>query len=175
MRLPALIALALSFATAASAAGTETRTAAGSFSVDSGRGKIVLLGTGVLVGRLDAGQIEIKDLTPNDRFSPRLKGVPRGKVVTHRGKDVGFYIPGGRYRIVVRGEGISLSARGSGVAMLDGEPDAVGVTGVFAVDDGPATALPDEPVRVPFGVPPDEPSTDPRKAGAMDRATRPTP
>jgi hypothetical protein len=174
MRPLAVIVLALSFAAAASAAGTDTQAVAGSFSVDSGRGRIVLQGTGVLVGRLDAGLIEIKDLTPNDRFSPLVNGVPRGKIVRLRGKDVGFRVPGGRYRIVVRGEGISLGARGTGVALLDGEPDLVGDTGLYWVDDGLHEALPDEPVRVPFGAPPEDPSAEPKRPGATER-TRPTP
>ncbi len=176
MRLAGLIVLVLSLATANSAAGTDPRASAGLFSIESGRGKVVLTGTGVLVGRLDAGQIEIRDLTPTDRFSPRLLGVPRGKLVKHRGKDVGFYIPGGRYRIVVHGEGISLSARGTGLVLVDGEPDTVGEMGSFAVDDQPATPLPDEPTRVQFGKLPDDPSTDPKKpGGATDGGVRPTP
>ena len=176
MRLLGLILCMLSLAATASAATPDKRATAGLFSVESGRGKIVLTGSGVLVGRLDTGQLEIKDLTPTDRFSPRVLGVPRGKMVRLRGKDVGFYVPGGRYRIVVRGEGISLSARGTGVAVLDGEPDTVGEMGSFAVDDAPASALPDEPTRVPFGHFPDDPSIDPHKpGGASDGGTRPTP
>jgi hypothetical protein len=167
MRLLALIFLVLCAAVSAAAAATpEKGLSAGSFSVDSGRGKIVLTGSGVLVGRLVSGQLEIKDLSPADRFSPRVLGVPRGKVVRLRGKDVGFYIPGGRYRIVVRGEGISLSARGSGVAMLDGEPDSVGATGLYAVDDAAQAPLPDEPARVPFGKLPDEPANGAAKGSS---------
>ena len=176
MRLAGLILIVLSLATAASAATGENRASAGLFSVESGRGKIVLNGSGVLVGRLVSGQLEIKDLTLSDGFSPRVRGVPRGKVVKLRGKDVGFYIPGGRYRIVVRGEGISLSARGTGVVVLDGEPDSVGEMGSYAVDDQAALPLPDEPTRVPFGKLPDDPSTDPKKSGgAADGGMRSTP
>jgi hypothetical protein len=175
MRLVGLIVCLLSLAASASGATMDKRPTAGLFSVESGRGKIVLTGSGVLVGRLDSGQLEIKDLTPSDRFSPRVLGVPRGKMVRLRGKDVGFYVPGGRYRIVVRGEGISLSARGTGIAVLDGEPDTVGATGSFAVDDAPATPLPDEPTRVPFGKLPDDPSIDPNTGGATVGGTRPTP
>ncbi|HJU48429.1 MAG TPA: hypothetical protein VJ689_09860 [Gaiellaceae bacterium] len=158
MRLLVLVLLVLCAAvSAASAAAPDKGASAGSFSVDSGRGRIVLTGSGVLVGRLVTGQLEIKDLSPSDRFSPRVLGVPRGKLVRLRGKDVGFYIPGGRYRIVVRGEGISLSARGAGVALLDGEPDSVGATGLYAVDDAAQAPLPDDPAKVPFGKLPDEP------------------
>ena len=56
------------------------------------------------------------DLTPLDQWSPRVNGVPRGKTVWLRGKDVNFYVPGGKYRLTVRGEGFSISARGQGSA-----------------------------------------------------------
>jgi hypothetical protein len=176
MRLAAVIVCAFALAASASAGTVDKRVSAGKLVVTDARGKIVLTGSGVLIGRLVSGTIEIKDLSPADSFSPRLNGVPRGKLVRHRGKDVGFIVPAGRYRIVVRGEGISLSARGTGVIALDGEPDSVGATGTFAIDDEPATPLPDEPTRAQFGKLPDEPSTDPKKSGGTSAGgTRPTP
>ncbi len=80
MRLAGLTLLALALATAAPAAGTGVQAAAGSFAVDSGRGKVVVQGSGVLVGRLERGEMQIIDLTPLDQWSPRVNGVPRGKV-----------------------------------------------------------------------------------------------
>ena len=56
--------------------------------------------------------------TPNDQWSPRVNGIPRGKTVTLRGKNVSFYIPGGRYKIIARGSDISISARGTGAVIL---------------------------------------------------------
>jgi len=176
MRLAAVIACALALAAAATAGTVDKRASAGNLVVTDARGKITVTGSGVLIGRLVSGTIEIKDRSPADSFSPRLNGVPRGKVVRHRGKGVGFIVPAGRYRIVVRGEGISLSARGSGVIVLDGEPDTVGATGTYAVDDEQATPLPDEPTRVSFGKPPDEPGTDPnRSSGTTASGPRVTP
>lgn len=175
MRLLVLAGLVLLLVGAASAGTPEKRSSAGLLTVTDGRGKLVLQGTGVLVGRLDSGVLEIRDLTPTDRFSPRVLGVPRGKMVRLRGKDVGFYVPGGRYRISVRGEGISLSARGTGAVVLDGDPDTVGETGTYAVDDGAATPLPEEPERVTFGKLPDDPGTDPRKQDGATDGGRPTP
>ena len=60
------------------------------------------------------GSLEIVDLNPNDQWSPRVNGIPRGKTVTLRGKNVSFYIPGGRYKVTARGSDISISARGTG-------------------------------------------------------------
>ena len=43
-----------------------------------------------------------------------MNGIPRGKTVTLRGKNVSFYVPGGRYKIIAHGSDISVSARGTG-------------------------------------------------------------
>jgi hypothetical protein len=86
-----------------------------------------------------------------------VNGVPRGRLFTIRGRDISFYVPGGRYRVSIRGEGINVSARGAGVAVLDGQPDATGSTGAYAVGDDPPQPLPSEPTRVPFGADSDAP------------------
>ena len=108
-------------------------------------------GSGVLVGRLGKGSLEIVDLTPNDQWSPRVNGIPRGKAVTLRGKNISFYIPGGRYKITARGSDISISARGSGTVVLNGDPDAVGDTGMYAVGDGDCAPLPELPTNALSG------------------------
>ena len=97
--------------------------------------------------------MQIIDLTPTDQWSPRINGVPRGKTVWTRGKDINFYIPGGRYRITVRGEGFSISARGQGRASLDGGPDTSGATGTFAVGDVDAGCRPGRRGDGQFGRP----------------------
>ena len=125
----------------------------GSLSIEDGRGTVVLKGKGIVIGRLEKGDVQIVDLTPLDQWSPRVNGVPRGRTVWTRGKDVNFYVPGGRYRITVHGEGFSISARGQGTASLDGSPDAAGSTGTFAVGDSQLVPLPSTLEHVPFGAP----------------------
>jgi hypothetical protein len=105
----------------------------------------------VLVGRLGKGSLEILDLNPNDQWSPRVNGIPRGKTVTLRGKNVSFYIPGGRYRVTAYGSDISISARGTGTVTLNGDPDAVGDTGMYAVGDDALAPLPEVPTKTTFG------------------------
>ena len=100
---------------------------------------------------MEKGSLEITDLNPTDQWSPRLNGIPRGKVVTFRGKNVSFYVPGGRYRLVARGTGISISARGTGMVTLAGDPDAVGGTGRYAIGDAASVVLPVGTTRVSFG------------------------
>jgi hypothetical protein len=149
MRLAAFILLALMLS-----AGVATGAAlapGGSFEVKGGRGKVQISGKGVLVGRLGKGWLEIVDLSPNDQWSPRVNGIPRGKIVTLRGKNVSFYIPGGRYRIAAHGSDISVSARGTGAVTLNGDPDAVGDTGVYASGDDTPAPLPSETTKASFG------------------------
>jgi len=135
--------------------------ARGSLAIVDGRGTIVVKGRGALLGRLDRGVLQITDLSPSDQWSPRVNGVPRGRLFTIRGRDISFYVPGGRYRVSIRGEGINVSARGAGVAVLDGQPDATGSTGTYAVGDDPAQPLPSEPTRVGFGSEPEAPQPRP--------------
>lgn len=155
MRLAAttLLALALSgtAATAADAPG-------GSLAVEHGRGIVQIKGKGALVGVIEKGTLKIVDQSPSDQWSPRVNGVPRGKTVWLRGQNVTFYVPGGRYQLIAQGEGISISARGTGQASLDGNPDPVGDTGLFAVGDQPKQPIPTDAVKLSFGTADSQPS-----------------
>ena len=148
MRLAALILLVLGLS-ASVAVGAAS--APSSLEVRNARGEVQITGKGVLIGRMDRGWLEIIDLTPADQWSPRVNGIPRGKTVWLRGKKVSIFIPGGRYRIVAHGSDISISARGTGVAVLDGDPDAVGETGLYAIGDNPLAPLPAGTTRTSFG------------------------
>jgi hypothetical protein len=132
-------------ATRAAAPPAET------LSIEDARGVVTIRGTGIVIGRLERGEIQVVDLSPLDQWSPRVNGVPRGKTVWTRGKDVNFYIPGGRYRLTVRGEGFSISARGQGTAVLDGNPDVNGATGSYAVGDLEPVPVPEASEQVVFG------------------------
>jgi hypothetical protein len=148
MRSALLIGMLLAFAVPAALAATAP---AGSLSIEDGRGSAVLRGKGIVIGRLDRGEVQIVDLSPLDQWSPRVNGVPRGKTVWTRGKNINFYVPGGRYRVTVRGDGFSISARGQGQATLDGEADAAGATGTVAVGDAEPTPLSEDVQRLDYG------------------------
>lgn len=142
----AVLAIAVP-ATQAAAPPAET------FSIEDARGVVTVRGSGIVIGRFERGEIQVTDLTPLDQWSPRVNGVPRGRTVWTRGKDVNVYVPGGRYRLTVRGEGFSISARGQGYAVLDGNPDVNGQTGSYSVGDLEPVPLPDDAERVVFGSP----------------------
>jgi hypothetical protein len=137
----------------AASTGWAAASPSGSLSIEDGRGSVVLKGKGIVIGRLDQGEVKIVDLSPLDQWSPRVNGVPRGRTVWLRGKDVNFYVPGGRYRITVRGEGFSISARGQGTATLSGRPDVTGATGTFAVGDDTPAPIPLAGDAVAYGAP----------------------
>jgi hypothetical protein len=125
-----------------------SRPAAGSLSIEGGRGGIVIRGSGTVVGRLGKGDLQIVDLSPNDQWNPRINGLQSTKI-TSRGKGVNFFIPGGRYRVTVRGDGISVSARGAGFAIVKAK-DASD-SGTIAVGDDEPMPLPAESQRLTFG------------------------
>lgn len=150
MRLAALVVLALAVAASSAAAAARPQE---SITIKDGRGIVQVKGNGVVVGRVDRGWLQIVDLSPNDEWSPWVNGVPRGKVVGIRGASITFRLSNGRYKIVARGEGISISARGSGLVILDGDPDTVGATGEYSVGDDELQPLPADPLRLPFGLP----------------------
>jgi len=148
MRLALLSTLVLVFA---ASAGWAAARPAETLSIEAARGTITLRGSGVLIGRIERGDVQIVDQSPLDQWSPRINGVPRGKVVWTRGKDLNIYVPGGRYKVVVKGEGIAISARGHGVVTLEGRPDPVGAAGTYSVGDAEAVPLPVDAEQISYG------------------------
>jgi hypothetical protein len=123
------------------------RPLAGSLAIEGGRGNVLIRGSGPVVGRLGKGDLQIVDLSPNDQWNPRINGVPLRTTI--RGKDVNFFIPGGRYRLTVHGDGISISARGAGFAVVKAKDGTD--SGTIAVGDGTPIPLPEESQRLTFG------------------------
>lgn len=138
---------------------------AGVLSVERARGTVVLELRGSVLGRLGAGSLRVTDLTPRDRFAPlvagrRLQEEQVGPRTTlYRGQGLRFRMLGGGYRIVVRGSGISLSAVGWGLVVLQAERrlpgEDAGVYSLDGVDCGLepelCAALPDDPTRLVLG------------------------
>jgi len=133
--------------------GIAASRSAGTLSVEGGVGFVTVRGQGTLVGRMDRGEVVLADLSPIDQWSPRMNGVPRGRLASLRGRDVTFFVPGGRYRIVLRGDGISLSARGVGAAQLRARTGARFDTGTYATGDAARLPLSEELTRITFGSP----------------------
>lgn len=138
-----------------------TRAPAGALSIEGGKGVVVVRGNGGLLGRLGRGSVELVDLTPADQWRPTVNGVPRSRRTFLKGANVSFRILGGDYRISVKGESISISARGTGVATLLGVPGLTGDTGIYAADlnadcqgsPEQCQPIPTVTTRVAYGIP----------------------
>jgi hypothetical protein len=151
----------------ATSAGADPAT--GVLSIDQGRGVVMLDVRGVVLGRLGSGTLRVTDQTPRDRFGEIVRGnVIEERVgprtVLYRGQGLRFRILGGRYRIVVRGTGIAVSANARGVVSLDGERKSLdestgfySLTGVdCSIEPALCTPIPDDPQRFTLGSPDDE-------------------
>ena len=155
--LPLLLAAGLAVPAAVLAADGPKRTS--TLSVEGAMGQVRVQARGGLLGRVNSGSIQIVDLSPNDRWFPVVNGIGRGVLVTYRGENISFRLLGGGYRLVLKGRGISIAARGHGWAVLDGEPNEIGDTGIWAV--GPdadcrrmptaCTPVPEQARLVSFG------------------------
>jgi hypothetical protein len=149
------------------ARGADPEPEAGYLSIERGRGTVVLDVRGSVLGRFTNGTITVTDKTPNDLYAATITGrrllVQRRISPTKmfvRGLGVRFRMLGGSYRIVIRGQGISLSAVGRGSVSIDGEPrfiaDDLGVYSVesdvdCSIEPLACTPVPDEPVRLKLG------------------------
>jgi hypothetical protein len=147
----------------------------GTLSVDRGKGVVMLDFRGSALGKLATGSLRVTDQTPNDRYSALVVGKKLtqervgSRTVLYRGQGLRFRMLGGGYRMVARGSGITLSAVGRGVVMLDGDPrfpgDEVGVysrDGVdCSVEPTSCSALPTDPER--FTLEPPPPTPTPRR------------
>ena len=144
-----LILLLAALAAPAIVAAADAPPRLGTLSVEGATGTIRVNARGGLLGRV-SGSLQLTDLTPNDRWYPVVNGLGRGLVVNLRGDDLTFRLLGGQYRLVVRGHNISIAARGSGSALLDGEVSETGDTGIFAVGpDADCRRTPESCARVP--------------------------
>jgi hypothetical protein len=159
----------LAFAAASAWAGEPT---SGTLSVEKGKGVVVIDFRGSVLGRLTSGTLRVTDQTPNDRYAPLVTGkkVAQERIgprtVLYKGQGLRFRLVGGGYRMVARGTGISVSAVGRGVVVLDGEPRWPGDdVGIYSRDGSDCSSEPESCVAIPtdperFTLEP--PATDPK-------------
>jgi hypothetical protein len=141
-----LAVLALFAPGSALASGFSLTEADGTFAIKNGSAtKIVLHGTGAVVGRFDYGRMWFTDPNLDDGTGPLVKGADERKDLTDTstyfgGFDVKFRSIGGKYRIVLRDvDGLSLSAVGSGRVWIAG---LGGDDGSYSLDGAPFRSLP---------------------------------
>jgi hypothetical protein len=174
-RTPRLLVAVL--AAAALAASASAAVAGGEaspnevLSIEGVQGAIQIRGRGILNMRVAQGSVQIVDQSPSDQFSPRVGGIPRGKAYKTSGTDLSILILGGRYKIVVRGTGISVSARGDGTVVVLGEPDPNGAAGTIRIGDT-VRQIPTGESKASFGGGPSGPSGPFGESGPTSGSSR---
>lgn len=165
------LTIVFALALAAPLAAWAAKPAPGSLSIEGGRGTITIKAQGGVLGKV-RGAVLITDLTPTDKWRPIVNGVTVRRAVWMRGPEVSFRILGGRFKVQIRGESVSVAARGVGWAMLKGEPGPLGETGVYAIgesadcvaDPDVCEPVPVEQIKIPFGpLESTDPPPDPTK------------
>jgi hypothetical protein len=142
----------LAFALALPVAGFAVNGDDGTLSVRNGYGLVKLNFTGSAVGRIQQGKIVATDPVLDDGAGVVFWGCNTKKTdftnnqTVCSGDSIRFRAIGGKYRLWIRGTGISLSVVGRGVAILDGSGDDPDVLrdGVYSLNDGPYKSLPNE-------------------------------
>jgi hypothetical protein len=170
-----VVVLCSILALVASSTAAPGEPTAGTLSVERGKGVVMIDLRGSVLGKLTSGSLRVTDTTPNDRYAALVVGrklTPERvgpRTVVYRGQGLRFRMLGGGYRMVARGSGITVSAVGRGVVMLDGDPrfpgDDIGVFSFEGVDCSAealsCTTLPTEPTRFPLETPAQE---DPKRS-----------
>jgi hypothetical protein len=132
----------------------------GTLSVKRGRGLVVTKLRGTVIGRVARdGRVQIRDFRPLDGNDPqltcrtRIRHIGAGTWVC-KGRNIGFRVDDGRFNVSVRGTGISISAVGHGLVVVDGAGDTGVNDGVMSIDDGPYESLPDVSTTFSLGTQP---------------------
>jgi hypothetical protein len=158
------IALLCSLVLAPAAFGGSSATGDGVLELKAVNGKVAITGQrGAIWGQVDKGTLKVVDLNPDDNLNAFVSGClgtpgTDPGVTLYSCKNIHFRFIGGKYRFVITGLGIDVTAVGVGQAYLTGDPDQDD-TGDYAVDDGKWQAVPLLKKLVTFGTP--QPVTSP--------------
>jgi hypothetical protein len=162
----ALLACAVTAAIALAGVAGAAVVTPGTLTVEQGKGTVTVEIKGNVLGVLANGTVRVTDLTPRDRFAPavfgrRLTITRMGlKTIVYKGKSLRYRSVGGSARFVIKGSGISVSARGRGWVILDGDRRLPEDTaGFYSLEEGAdcvldvasCLPLPDVPERYVIG------------------------
>ena len=142
-----LILLACTAFAVPAAALAASQAGEGSLSVEDGRGKVSLEARGGVIGRVASGTVTIYDLTPEDVNDPIVFGDDRpvrfvgSTGIQYGGVALRFRISGGRWRIIVQGRGIDLSAVGKGAGSIRSDGEAG--PGIYSLDGADCRRTPE--------------------------------
>lgn len=103
----------------------------GALAVKNADGRIVFNGRGGVIGRLDKGQVTIKDPNPYDGTGPIVTGADStqslgDRTTRYSGSNIRFRIIGGSFTVIVYATGVDASVIGKGLVTLDGTSTTAG-------------------------------------------------
>ena len=151
-RLVGLTAVVLTLAVPAAAFALQASSDDGTLSVKSGHGKVVLKPfDGSAIGRVATGTVVIVDPVFGDGGSADVWGCDKQSPTTSdhvticSGTNLHLRIIDGKYKLIILGTGINLSAVGTGQVTLDGRGDdpSVKADGSYSLNDSLYKSLPD--------------------------------
>jgi hypothetical protein len=146
IRRPLILLACTAFAVPAAALAAN-QVGEGTLSVEDGRGKVSLEIRGGVIGRIASGTVTIYDLTPEDVNDPIVFGDDRpvrfvgSTGIQYGGVALRFRISGGRWRIIVQGRGIDLSAVGKGAGSIRSDGEAG--PGIYSLDGADCRRTPE--------------------------------
>jgi hypothetical protein len=113
---------------------------------DANATRIEITGRGTVFGHVDKGTLKVTDYNIEDARDPEVNGKvtswpvnASGTTWQYQGRDIRFRFFGGRYKIVLTGSGIDVSALGKGTATLIGA--GTSDDGDYAVNGGKFASL----------------------------------
>ena len=156
MKFLALFGVLAALVFSGAALATSNGPGDGALSVKNADGKVVVNGRGGVIGRLDRGQLTIKDPNPNDGTGPIVNGADSTASVgdhttRYWGANIRFRIIGGSFTVTVSGVGVDMSVIGRGLVTLDG---ATGTDGTYTLNDDTAQSFPVFRFTFPLTAPP---------------------
>lgn len=153
-RLIGFTVVALALAVPAAALALQQNSGDGSLSIRNGHGKVVLKPfDGSALGRVASGTVVIVDPVFGDGGSADVWGCDKQTPTTSdhvtvcSGTNLRLRIIDGKYKLIIIGTGVSLSAVGTGQVTLDGRGDdpSVKTDGSYSLNDSLYKSLPDLP------------------------------
>jgi hypothetical protein len=131
MKALALLGVLSVLAFSRSAFATSASPNDGALSVKNADGRVIVNGRGGVIGRLDKGQVTIKDPNPNDGTGPIVNGADSTSslgdhTTRYSGANIRFRIIGGAFTVTVSGNGVDMSVIGRGLVTMDGTTDTDG-------------------------------------------------
>jgi len=155
MKVLALLGVLSAFAFSGSALATSSGPSDGALSIKNADGRIVVNGRGGVIGRLDKGQVTIKDPNPNDGTGPIVNGADSTSSVgdhttRYSGANIRFRIIGGTFTVTVAGNGVDMSVIGRGLVTMDG---TTGTDGTYTLNGDTAQPFPTIRFTFPLAAP----------------------